>query len=117
MYDLILNFTVRPMWVPKGMDENEDEPLAPVGINNNMLPIDRNVTFIFDWKQGKHLAVHTLLWASLYHSCFNILTLGTIENIVLVNTTGGADIFLGNFTVTDKFNAKDFRVNIPFQNV
>ena len=31
--------------------------------------------------------------------------------------TGDIDLFMGNYTVTDKFNARDFRVNIPFTDV
>eukprot|EP00094_Tigriopus_californicus_P011733 TCALIF_11336-PA protein Name:"Similar to lov-1 Location of vulva defective 1 (Caenorhabditis elegans)" AED:0.02 eAED:0.02 QI:96/0.94/0.83/1/0.71/0.80/36/119/3138 len=91
IYNLIMNFTAAPKWVPNGMDENIDEPQEPLGPDKNQLPLDRNVTFVFDYTQG------------------------TIEVITFWNRTNGNDTFLGDYNVTDKFNCKEFRVNIPFR--
>ena len=40
-------------YVPNGQDEHVDEPQEPLGPEKNQLPIDRNVTFTFDYEQGK----------------------------------------------------------------
>ena len=53
----------------------------------------RNVTFFFDYDQG------------------------TIEEIEFYNMTDGKNCLIHTFTVPDIFNAKDFRVNIPFPDV
>ena len=42
---------------------------------------------------------------------------GTFEKMAFTNMTGDIDLFMGNYTVTDKFNAREFRVNIPFRDV
>lgn len=52
IYNLIMNFSTAPKWVPNGMDENIDEPQEPLGPDKNQLPLDRNVTFVFDYVQG-----------------------------------------------------------------
>ena len=48
-------------------------------------------------------------------SCLNLL--GTIETLAFRDVTNGSDSDLGNFTVTDKFNCRDYRVNLYFPEV
>jgi hypothetical protein len=52
IFERILNFTVIPMWVPYGLDENIDDPIEGFGANQDQFPLDRNVTFFFDYIQG-----------------------------------------------------------------
>ena len=48
-------------------------------------------------------------------SCLTLL--GTIETLAFRDITNGSDSDLGNFTVTDKFNCRDYRVNLYFPEV
>ena len=45
------------------------------------------------------------------------LLAGTIETLAFRDITNGSDLELGNFTVTDKFNCRDYRVNLYFPQV
>ena len=55
IYERIMNFTVIPMWVPYGLDEDFDDPAVGFGPEQDQFPLDRNVTFFFDYTQGKYL--------------------------------------------------------------
>ena len=46
-----------------------------------------------------------------------MILLGTIETLSFLDITNGSDSDLGNFTVTDKFNCRDYRVNLYFPEV
>ena len=47
-----MNFTVIPLWVSYGLDEDVDDPSEGYGPNKDQYPLDRNVTFFFDYVQG-----------------------------------------------------------------
>ena len=110
---------MHPKWVPNGRDEATGDPMEALGPNGNMLPLDRNVTFFFDYLQG---------WSCTFFVDFldftNNFYEGTIEYFDFINITASiddptalADIDLGSYRVTDKFNARDFRVSITFYDV
>ncbi len=40
------------MYVPLGKDEAVDDPLPGMGPEFNQLPLNRNVTFFFNYTQG-----------------------------------------------------------------
>ena len=48
-----MNFTAIPMWVSYGLDEDVDDPSEGLGPNKDQYPLDRNVTFFFDYTQGE----------------------------------------------------------------
>ena len=45
------------------------------------------------------------------------IIIATIEFFSIINKTDGKDKYLGKWTVTDKFNAKDFRISYSFPDV
>ena len=47
-----MNFTAIPLWVSYGLDEDFDDPSEGMGPNKDQYPIDRNITFFFDYVQG-----------------------------------------------------------------
>ena len=47
-----MNFTVIPMWVSYGLDEDIDEAIEGLGPDKDQFPLDRNVTFFFEYTQG-----------------------------------------------------------------
>ena len=53
IYDLILDFEAFPRFVPHGGDEETDEPSEGYGKEKLQFPIDRNITFVFDFLQGR----------------------------------------------------------------
>ena len=68
-------------------------PKDPLGPNKDMLPVDRNVTFLIDYDQG------------------------TIEELLFYNMTDGTNDLIMTFNITDKFDAKKDRINIPLPDV
>jgi len=52
VFNRILNFTVRPGFLLKGVDPLVGELTLPMGSEGNQLPTTSNVTFAFDYKQG-----------------------------------------------------------------
>ena len=48
----IKNFTADPMYVESG-DQDTGEPREGLGEEKNQFRIDRNITFVFDYVQGK----------------------------------------------------------------
>ena len=49
---MIIDFKTFPRWVSYGLDEELDDTSEGLGPDNDMFPINRNVTFIFDCEQG-----------------------------------------------------------------
>lgn len=64
-----------------------------LGPNGNMLPVDRNVTFLIEYTQG------------------------TIEKLLFFYHNASEKVLVKEHVVPDKFNAKDERVNIMFPEV
>ena len=89
IYDKIVGFRAIPRYIPDGLDPDTHGGFGALGPDKNQLPRDYNVTFFFDYITG------------------------TIETIEFQNTTDGA-AHSEVFNVTDRFNAKDFRISIPF---
>ena len=127
-YNSIQEFTAIPRWIPKGfysdkkkyhvslyivlkllgMDPLTHSGLSGFGPSYDMLPLDVNVTFFFDYVKG------------------------TVETIEIINITdsgntslgGTSDFLLGRFHVilmdagtwyvTDKFDARAFRISYEF---
>ena len=128
-YNSIQEFTAIPRWIPKGFYSDKEtkyhvsfyivlkllgmDPLTHSGLSGfgpsyDMLPLDVNVTFFFDYVKG------------------------TVETIEIINITdsgntslgGTSDFLLGRFHVilmdagtwyvTDKFDARAFRISYEF---
>ena len=83
-------FVVTPKWIPKGMDSLTHEGILGFGENNDLLPMDVNVTFFFDYVKA------------------------TVETIEIFNHTAAGTKSLGKWNVTDKFNTRDFRISVEF---
>ena len=72
-------------------------------------------------------AFHTLLvkyWNCFFQKIILILKVGlkssfsgTIEKLIVNNVTNGETSLIGEFTVTDKFNADEFLIHILFETV
>lgn len=66
------------MWVSYGFDEDVDEPSEGLGPDKDQFPMDRNVTFFFDYTQGTSFNT----W---FIKCrHKTLTLYTISNLFLI---------------------------------
>ena len=108
-YHQITGFVVLPRYIPLGKDVNTDPGEPPMGPNKDQLPQDLNVTFFFDYSIGA---------ISKFLNLFGPFILGTIETIEIKNiSNNGTSISLGVWEVTDKFNAKDFRISYSFPDV
>ena len=51
----ITAFEVLPRYIPLGRDTETDPGLPPMGINNDQLPQDLNVTFFIAYEKGEKL--------------------------------------------------------------
>ena len=54
-YSAINNFVAIPRFIPAGLDANTHEGFPAFGPNNDLLPLDVNVTFFFDYDKGLSL--------------------------------------------------------------
>ena len=54
-YSAINNFVAIPRFIPPGLDANTHEGFPAFGPNNDLLPLDVNVTFFFDYDKGFYL--------------------------------------------------------------
>lgn len=72
----IMNFTAEPLYVPIGGDQDVDEPSEGLGEQKIQFPVDRNITFFFDYMQGTISAKVIKHTAGLFKSltiCFLFL--------------------------------------------
>ena len=75
-YCAINNFVAIPRFIPPGLDSRTHEGFPAFGPNNDLLPLDVNVTFFFDYDKG------------------------TIETVEIFNRTeSGTDNSLGNLII------------------
>ena len=51
-YSAINNFVAIPRFIPPGLDASTHEGFPAFGPNNDLLPLDVNVTFFFDYDKG-----------------------------------------------------------------
>lgn len=91
----IMNFTADPFYVPAGKDQDVDEPQEGLGNDKNQFPIDRNVTFLFDYMQG------------------------TIEQIIFYLSPNRSEYLEVDVAEEggDIYNVLNFRYSIPFPEV
>lgn len=45
---------VEARYIPQGKDEDTDPGMAAMGPDKNQLPLDRKVTFFFDYAKGNY---------------------------------------------------------------
>ena len=90
IYERIISFESLPKWVPHDQDQATGKLKDPLGTEHPQMPQNTNVTFIFNYTQG------------------------TIEQLEFRNVTNGQDTLIDTFNVTDKFDARSFRVSISF---
>ena len=91
-YSAINNFVAIPRFIPAGLDPETHEGFPAFGPNNDLLPLDVNVTFFFDYDKGG--ALRQNIWFIK-----NNFPPGTIETIEIFNTTESEDDeSLGKFT-------------------
>ena len=94
-YSAINNFVAIPRFIPAGLDANTHEGFPAFGPNNDLLPLDVNVTFFFDYDKGNAYII-ILTYNSLR---LKIFCLGTIETVEIFNKTeSGDEESLGKFT-------------------
>jgi hypothetical protein len=53
IYDKIIGFLAFPKYYVTGSNPVVGQPIDPQGPNNNLLPLKNNVTFFFNYTQGK----------------------------------------------------------------
>ena len=51
-YSAITKFVAVPRFIPAGLDPETHEGFPAFGPNNDLLPLDVNVTFFFDYDKG-----------------------------------------------------------------
>ena len=88
-----------------------------LGPQRNKVPLGRNATFSFSYTSGKVLELHHPKNHSHFGSWIEIIFSGTIEKLIVNNVTNGETSLIGEFTVTDKFNADEFLIHILFETV
>ena len=88
-----------------------------LGPQRNKVPLGRNATFSFAYTSGKILELHHSKNHSHFESWIKIIFSGTIEKLIVNNVTNGEINLIGEFTVTDKFNADEFLIHILFETV
>ena len=88
-----------------------------LGPQRNKVPLGRNATFSFSYTSGKVLEPHHSKNHTHFESCIKIIFSGTIEKLIVNNVTNGETSLIGEFTVTDKFNADEFLIHILFETV
>ena len=90
----IQNFTAEPLYVPAGKDQDVDEPQQGLGDKKDQFPIDRNITFFFDYMQG------------------------TIEYLTFYNYSSPEKSVIANISVEEEggdiYDVLNFRYSIPF---
>ena len=89
MYERILGFEAYPKFYPEGSSAISD----PLGPNSDLLPLNRNVTFSFNYTQG------------------------TIQTLYFFELVNGNNVSLLNVSVPLGTEVRNFSVDIPFTEV
>ena len=55
-YSAITKFVAIPRFIPAGLDPETHEGFPAFGPNNDLLPLDVNVTFFFDYDKGLYIS-------------------------------------------------------------
>ncbi len=92
MFDQIVDFDAVAKYYPAGSNPAAEPPHDPLGLNKDLLPLERNVTFVFNCTQG------------------------TVQTLYFFETIGGANVSISNHTLnaTDCSDLKRERVPLHF---